>query len=69
MGNRLPQQLITKNDLPQSDLRLYMKKSSKEDFKQTDLFASLLSELDTEDTPLFSKNYQEQQDMIDKERA
>ena len=42
-----------------------MKKSSKEDFKQSDLFASLLSELDT-DTPLFSKNYQEQQDVIDK---
>ncbi len=43
-----------------------MKKSSKEDFKQSDLFASLLSKLDTEDTPLFSKNYQEQQDVIDK---
>jgi hypothetical protein len=43
-----------------------MKKSSKEDFKQADMFASLLSELDTEDTPLFSKNYQEQQDVIDK---
>jgi hypothetical protein len=35
-------------------------------FAQGDLFAALLSEPDSQDTDLFSKSYQEQQDVIDK---
>jgi hypothetical protein len=41
-----------------------MKKTK--DFAQGDPFAELLSEPDTEDTSLFSKTYQEQQQVIDK---
>ena len=41
-----------------------MKKTK--DFAQSDQFAALLSEPDTEDTSLFSKSYQEQPDAIEK---
>jgi hypothetical protein len=41
-------------------------KKNPTDFKQNDLFSSLLSELDSKDTALFSKDYQEQQEVIDK---
>ena len=35
-------------------------------FVQSDMFSSLLPELGNEDTPLFSKEYKEQQELIDK---
>jgi hypothetical protein len=38
----------------------------KKDFVQSDLFGSLLPELTSEDPPLFSKEYKEQQELIDK---
>ncbi|MCK5523553.1 MAG: hypothetical protein KAI83_10510 [Thiomargarita sp.] len=38
----------------------------KKDFLQGDMFGSLLPELTNEDTPLFSKEYREQQEFIDK---
>ena len=33
-------------------------------FVQSDMFSSLLPELGNEDTPLFSKEYKEQQELI-----
>jgi len=36
------------------------------DFVQSDMFSSLLPELTNEDTPLFSKEYKQQQELIDK---
>jgi transposase len=43
-----------------------MKKKNPPDSVQGDLFGALLSELNDDDTPLFSKEYNEQQELIDK---